>query len=148
MPKSRAAFATSTPMAPRPMTPRVFPAISGPMNCFLPASTAFSTFSLSVRVCTHCAPLMMRREDTKRPASTSSFTALALAPGVLNTGIPISVHLSMGMLLVPAPARATPSKLSLSSMLCMSKLRRMMPSGRAASGSMRNSASGSLLRPA
>ena len=39
-------------------------------------------------------------------AMTSSFTALALAPGVLNTTIPFSEQRSMGMLLVPAPARA------------------------------------------
>ena len=37
---------------------------------------------------------------------TSSFTALAFEPGVLNTGMPSSVSSSTGMLLVPAPHRA------------------------------------------
>ena len=39
-------------------------------------------------------------------AMTSSFTALAFAPGVLNTTMPFSEQRSMGMLLVPVPARA------------------------------------------
>ena len=39
-------------------------------------------------------------------ATTSSFTAFALAPGVLKTGIPRSLHRARGMLLTPAPARA------------------------------------------
>ena len=42
---------------------------------------------------------------------TSSFTAFALAPGVLNTTTPASAHLSSGMLFTPAPARATASRL-------------------------------------
>ena len=39
-------------------------------------------------------------------AATNSFTAFALAPGVLNTGIPRSLQSASGMLLTPAPARA------------------------------------------
>ena len=38
--------------------------------------------------------------------STSSLTALALAPGVLNTAMPDSEQRSMGMLLTPTPALA------------------------------------------
>ena len=38
-------------------------------------------------------------------SSTSSFTALALAPGALNTGTPRCDISATGMLLVPAPAR-------------------------------------------
>ena len=45
-------------------------------------------------------------EASSSPPSTSSFTALALAPGVLNTTMPASLHLSTGILLTPAPARA------------------------------------------
>ena len=41
------------------------------------------------------------------PASTSSFTALALAPGALNTGMPRFESAATGMLLTPAPARPT-----------------------------------------
>ena len=52
-------------------------------------------------VCTQLAPAMIRLEEASSASSTSSFTALALAPGVLNTGTPISVHLSMGILFVP-----------------------------------------------
>ena len=56
---------------------------------------------------------MISREPSKIPAITSSLTAFAFAPGVLNTTIPFSAHLSSGMLLTPAPALATASKLSL-----------------------------------
>jgi hypothetical protein len=41
------------------------------------------------------------------PARTSSFTALALAPGALKTGTPRALIAFTGMLLVPAPARPT-----------------------------------------
>ena len=44
--------------------------------------------------------------------TTSSATALALAPGVLKTTMPCSLHRSRGMLLTPAPARAVASRLS------------------------------------
>ena len=47
----------------------------------------------------------MLRAASNRPASTSSFTALAFAPGALNTGMPRRLIASTGMLLVPAPAR-------------------------------------------
>ena len=46
-----------------------------------------------------CAP------PASSAASTSSFTALALAPGALNTGTPRFDISATGMLLVPAPAR-------------------------------------------
>ncbi len=49
----------------------------------------------------------MFRAARNSPATTSSFTALALAPGVLNTGMPALEYSATGMLLVPAPARAT-----------------------------------------
>ena len=45
------------------------------------------------------------------PASTSSLTAFALAPGALNTGMPRLLSFATGMLLVPAPARATATTL-------------------------------------
>jgi hypothetical protein len=47
----------------------------------------------------------MLRAAISMPASTSSFTALALAPGALNTGTPRALIAATGMLLVPAPAR-------------------------------------------
>ena len=55
-------------------------------------------------------------------ATTSSLTPFAFAPGVLNTTIPFSAHLSSGMLLTPAPARATARRLSDSSRSCMDAL--------------------------
>mmetsp|Transcript_10020 Transcript_10020/g.18057 ORF Transcript_10020/g.18057 Transcript_10020/m.18057 type:complete len:200 (-) Transcript_10020:101-700(-) len=48
----------------------------------------------------------MPREASSREQMTSSFTALAFAPGVLNTGMPSSVMRSTGMLFTPAPQRA------------------------------------------
>ena len=44
------------------------------------------------------------RLDNIKPARTNSFTAFALAPGVLKTTIPLSVHKSTGILFTPAPA--------------------------------------------
>ena len=45
MPSLSAAFATSTPIAPRPTTPSVRFGSSKPTNCFLPDSTALSSSS-------------------------------------------------------------------------------------------------------
>ena len=45
------------------------------------------------------------RAASSMPASTSSLTALALAPGALNTGTPRADIAATGMLLVPEPAR-------------------------------------------
>ena len=47
---------------------------------------------------------MIPLEESHNPHTTSSFTALALAPGVLNTTIPLFVASITGTLLVPAPA--------------------------------------------
>ena len=58
----------------------------------------------------------------------SSFTALLFAPGVLNTTTPCLAKRSMGMLLKPAPARATASMPAGSSISCMLELRMMMAS--------------------
>ena len=64
-------------------------------------------------------PSYRLRLERNREAITSSFTPLALAPGVLNTTIPFSAHASTGMLLTPAPARAITFTLSGSSMSCI-----------------------------
>ena len=58
-------------------------------------------------------------DASKRPAITSSLTPLALAPGVLNTTIPLSAHLSSGILLTPAPARAIALTFVPSSISCI-----------------------------
>ena len=62
----------------------------------------------------------MLRAARNSPASTSSLTALALAPGALKTGMPRWLSFATGMLLVPAPARATASTLAGISIACTS----------------------------
>ena len=49
-------------------------------------------------------PWIIPLEERSIPQTTSSFTALAFAPGVLKTTIPLFVASSTGILLVPAPA--------------------------------------------
>ena len=61
-------------------------------------------------------------------AITSSFTALALAPGVLKTTMPLSEQRSMGILLVPAPARAMARRESGNTYSCIGAERTRMPS--------------------
>ena len=106
MPSASAEFATSTPTAPSPTTPSVRPGSSKPRKLFLPLSTAASMAASSpsrARTNSHAGPML--RAASSSPASTSSFTALALAPGVLKTGMPRRLIWSMGMLFTPAPAR-------------------------------------------
>jgi hypothetical protein len=71
-----------------------------------------------------------RAEEESR---TSSLTAFAFAPGVLNTGTPRCDSLGIGMLLVPAPARPTARTLKGMSSSCMSAERSRIASGRAMS---------------
>ena len=61
---------------------------------------------------THSAPSITFLEDTSIAQTTSSFTLLAFAPGVLKTTIPCSAQRSSGMLFTPAPALATAITLS------------------------------------
>jgi hypothetical protein len=63
------------------------------------------------------------------PPRTSSFTALAFAPGALNTGTPRRLMTSTGMLFTPAPARPMALTLAGISALCMSAERTMTASG-------------------
>jgi hypothetical protein len=67
------------------------------------------------------------------PASTSSFTALAFAPGALNTGTPRALIAFTGMLFVPAPARPIARTLSAIFIAFMSCERTRIASGCAAS---------------
>ena len=74
------------------------------------ASTVLFNSALSVLPAselTYSIPGMIPRRDNNKPAITSSFTAFALAPGVLNTTTPRSVQTSTGTLFTPAPARPT-----------------------------------------
>ena len=96
---------------------------------------SFSTWSpWPFRVFTQSRAGAIFREVRNSAHSTSSFTALALAPGVLNTTMPFSVQASTGMLFTPAPARAMASRFSPSSMSCMEADRTKMPWGFSISG--------------
>ena len=79
--------------------------------------------------------------------TTSSATALALAPGVLNTTMPCSLQRSNGMLFTPAPARAIASRLSLKVVFKRSALRTRIPSGASASTETSNWFLGSFASP-
>ena len=109
MPSLTAALATSTPMAPRPMTPSFLPLISGPTKAFLPFSILLEKSSLSSRLFSHSMPSLMFLLAISKAHSVSSLTALALAPGVLKTAIPFLLHSFTGILLTPAPALAIAS---------------------------------------
>ena len=71
------------------------------------------------------------RAAISMPAITSSFTALAFAPGALNTGTPRLLIASTGMLLVPAPARRSRARVGGIAIACMSCERTRIASGSA-----------------
>ena len=132
IPRWVAALATSAPMAPRPITPSFLPLISQPANAFLLFSVSLVMLSSSALALHHSIPPTISREAMSIPAITSSFTPLALAPGVLNTTMPFCAQESSGMLLTPAPARPTASRFSGSSISCMEALRTRTASASAA----------------
>ena len=99
-------------MAPSPITPSFLPSISFPAKLLFSFSTSLERPSAPLFACTQLIPPTTSRAASKSPAITSSLTAFALAPGVLNTTIPCSAHLSRGMLFTPAPALATARRLS------------------------------------
>ena len=147
MPSSMAQLATREPMAPRPMTPSVLPLISLPTNFFLPFSTVLAMAGSPVRPWHHWAASATLRLPAISIPITSSATALALAPGVLNTTMPCSLQRSRGMLLTPAPARAMASRLSLKVVFSRSALRTRMPSGTSVSTETSNRFLFSFARP-
>ena len=122
IPREIAALATLTPIAPRPITPSFFPAISVPANLFFSFSVFFATSASSLADFAHSMPPAMSLAASNIPAITSSFTPLALAPGVLNTTIPCSAHFSNGILFTPAPALAIAFNEAGSSKSCMAAL--------------------------
>ena len=130
MPKSEALLATMAPIAPKPITPRVLPRISGPTNWDFPFSAKSGiSLPLPAKACTHSEALITGRLAMRSDSNTNSRTALALAPGVLNTTIPRSVIAGIGMLFVPAPARAMAFTDSGTSMECISAERSKIASG-------------------
>ena len=117
-------------MAPRPITAKVLPFSSGPAKADLPFSTVLGTLSPSSLMVLHQSMARVTlRLARSIPHSTSSFTALALAPGVLNTTMPFWAQSATGMLLTPAPALAMASRLSGISISCMEAERTIMASG-------------------
>ena len=123
-----AMFATSAPMAPRPMTPSFLPFTSRPANAFFAFSAAFAMFSSAALWRHQAMPPAMSRLPNMRPHTTISFTAFAFAPGVLNTTMPSSAQRSSGMLFTPAPARAMAWRLSGNAVSCRAALRTSTPS--------------------
>ena len=147
MPSAMAQLATREPMAPRPTTPSVLPLISLPTNCFLPFSTLLAMAASPASPWVHWAASATLRLPAISIPMTSSATALALAPGVLNTTMPCSLQRSSGMLLTPAPARAMASRLSLNVVFSRSALRTRMPSGASESTDTSKRLLGSFARP-
>ena len=134
MPSRIAASATRQPMRPSPITPSVCPASSKPAKAFLPLSTVCSmSGAAGSSALTKRSAAGRLRAAISMPAITSSFTALALAPGALKTGTPRALIAATGMLLVPAPARPIACTLAGMSIECMSAERTRIASGRATS---------------
>ena len=77
----------------------------------------------------HAAAEITGRLASKSERITSSFTAFAFAPGVLKTTTPFSVSSGIGILFVPAPARATAFTLSDKVIECISCERTRIASG-------------------
>src|SRR5512134_3691548 len=121
MPSFSAVSATSAPIAPSPTTPSVRCGSSMPANCFLPSSTRASKSLASTGIsATNFSAGTRLRAPISSAASTSSLTALAFAPGALNTGSPRFDISATGMLLVPAPARPIALTLAGTVIECMS----------------------------
>src|SRR3954471_19956968 len=130
MPRRIAASATRLPIFPKPITPSVCPGSSMPANCFFPSSIFFSK-SEEEESClrTKSKAGARLRAAMSMPASTSSFTAFAFAPGALNTGMPRLESAATGILLTPAPARPTARSDGPNSCLCRSAERTRIAQG-------------------
>jgi len=105
------------------------------VNCFLPDSVALlisSSVPSSPLAKSQAAPML--RAARNNPAITSSLTALALAPGALNTGMPRSLMASTGILFTPAPARPMASTESAMGLSCIFSERSSRASGCSISG--------------
>ena len=111
----------------------VLPFISGPANELLPFSTSLPTLSPSpLRVLHQSIASTTLREARRAAQITSSFTAFAFAPGVLNTAMPCSEHLSIGILFTPAPARAIAKRPAPNCISCIEAERTIIAAGSSA----------------
>src|ERR1700752_2480583 len=147
MPRRIAASATRLPILPRPMIPSVCPGSSEPANCFLPSSTCPSNCAEVFSPRTKSRGGGRWRAASSMPARTSSFTALAFAPGALNTGTPRFDSAATGMLFTPAPARPTALREGPNSCPCRSAERTRMASGSFASFTTAYCSAGKRFRP-
>src|SRR5712671_515353 len=147
MPRRIATSATRLPILPRPIRPSVWPGSSAPANCFLPSSIFFSRSAESFCEETNSSAGARLRAAISIPASTSSFTAFALAPGALKTGTPRLESAGTGMLLTPAPARPTALSDAPNSNLCRSAERTRIAVGSFASFSIRYFSEGRRFKP-
>src|SRR5436190_378804 len=146
-PSTTASSATRPPILPRPMIPSVCPGSSEPANCFLPSSTCSSNSGEVFNPRTKSMAGGRLRAASSMPASTSSFTAFAFAPGALNTGTPRFDSAATGMLFTPAPARPTASREGPNSRLCRSAERTRMACGSFASFTTAYCSAGKRFRP-
>src|SRR5256885_10933960 len=147
MPRRIAASATRLPILPRPMIPSVCPGSSEPANCFLPSSTCSSNSGEVFNPRTKSMAGGRLRAASSMPASHSSLTAFAFAPGALNTGTPRFGNAATGMLFPPAPARPTDLREGPNSRLCRSAERTRMACGSFASFTPAYCSAGKRLRP-
>src|SRR5712691_1651732 len=147
MPRRIAASATRLPILPRPMIPSVCPGSSEPANCLLPSSTCSSNSEEVFNPRTKSRAGARLRAARSMPARTSSFTALAFAPGALNTGTPRFDSVPTGMLFTPAPARPTALREGPNSCLCRSAERTRMACGSFASVTTAYCSAGKRFRP-
>ena len=117
IPRSKAKLAIIEPMAPRPTTPKVLPAISVTRQN---ASFSFSSQlphlsrshpydpALGHRSCRH----KISREPNSNPATIKFFYGVGVgARRIKDNDALLRCNLPVGMLLAPAPARATASQL-------------------------------------
>jgi len=107
MPKAAARLATSRPMRPNPMIPRVSPASDVPMSFFLSHLPAFIEAS---------AAGMWRARLSIKPIVCSA-TATVLASGAFTTWMPRALAVETSMLSRPAPARAITRRLGNASII-------------------------------
>ena len=136
MPRSTATFATLTPIAPRPITASFFPKTSCPTNLFFSFSVRAAISGSSALAFVQPIPPTTSRILAIAAKTKSSLTPFAFAPGVLNTTIPWSAHLSSGMLLTPAPALATASSSGSNSISCIFALLTKMISAASVSSTL------------
>ena len=109
---ARARDATSWPMRPRPMTPRVLPRSSAPVSRFLSHTPFFIAASAAGTA----------RASASMSAIACSATLTLFAPGEFITTMPRAVAADTSTLSTPVPARAITRRRGASAITCPSTL--------------------------